>query len=59
MYLTPNKNDFEKLLSHAGHRIEIVTYGTLDCPHNVSIECVDCNEVIVDMDSPEEGVWYG
>ena len=55
MYLTPNKEDFNKLLSHAGHRIEIVTYGTLDDIRNVSIECVDCNEVIVDMDNPDGG----
>ena len=55
MYLTPNKEDFNKLLSHAGHLIEIVTYGDLDNPQNVAIECIDCNEVIVDMDNPDGG----
>ena len=53
MYLTFNESDFNMLLSHAGHRIEIVTYGTLDDIQNVSIECVDCNEVIADMDNLE------
>lgn len=55
MYLTFNENDFNMLLSHAGHRIEIVTYGTLDDIRNVSIECIDCNEVIADMDNLNGG----
>jgi hypothetical protein len=39
----------EKLLNHVGHNIEIATYGK-DAPVNVSIECIDCYEVIYDVD---------
>jgi hypothetical protein len=42
-----NNYEFEKLLSHVGHELECVKYGY----HNVSIECVDCNEVIISIDN--------
>ena len=44
-----NNPTIEKLLTHVGHNIQIVTYGK-DVPVNVSIECVDCYEVIYDVD---------
>lgn len=38
---------FDDLLLHVGHNIEVVTYG--DPPENVSIECTDCYEVLIDF----------
>jgi hypothetical protein len=37
--------NFDSLVAHKGHKIEIVTYGK----ENVAVECVDCNEVLFDM----------
>lgn len=36
---------FEVLKKHIGHDIRISEYGEMD---NVSLECFDCNEVIID-----------
>jgi phosphopentomutase len=45
--------DFEDLKRHVGHRIECVTYGNPAV--NVAVECVDCNEVLMDFDKyPED-----
>ena len=40
-------NNYEDLLKHKGHKIEVVTYGN----ENVAIECEDCNEVLLDFDN--------
>ena len=42
---------FEKIARHLGHNIEVATYG--DPIVNVSVECMDCHEVIVDAENPE------
>ena len=42
---------YEKIVPHIGHKIEVATYG--DPIVNVSVECVDCYEVIVDGDKSE------
>lgn len=40
-----------KVIHHIGHNAEIVTYGRQkNEPWNVSIECIDCGEVIYDED---------
>ena len=54
---------FDKLKEHIGHSIEIVGYGngkiglyaTLETTDfvNVSIECLDCNEVLIDYDNKD------
>lgn len=44
--------DFKSLLAHVGHNIVCVTYGINETV-NVSIECEDCNEVLVSFDSDE------
>ena len=43
--------DFKTLLAHRGHEIEITTYGVGDTVFNVSLECLDCNEVLLDFDN--------
>lgn len=36
------------LKSHRGHKVSIVSYGPLEDPVDVCLECEDCNEVILD-----------
>ena len=48
-----NNPMFENLMAHIGHNIEIVTYG-MNEPVNVSIECIDCCEVLYSADRCEE-----
>jgi len=40
--------DYDDLKRHVGHKIMCVTYGD---GYNVSVECTDCNEVILDFDN--------
>ena len=44
--------DYETLLEHVGHKIEVVTYGELFL--NVAIECETCNQVLLSFDKPNE-----
>lgn len=41
--------EFKRLHSHLGHRVECVGYGQ-DEIINMSIECLDCNEVLYSVD---------
>lgn len=48
--------EFERLCNHVGHEIEVALYGG---DKNVSIECMDCCEVLYSLDNPKsesEGV---
>ena len=38
------------LKKHRGHHVSIVSYGGWDDPKNISLECEDCNEVILDAE---------
>lgn len=40
--------DPDKLRPHIGHEIELATYGDADNPVSITIECMDCYEVLVD-----------
>ena len=44
-------SNFKELLAHVGHNIECVTNGNDDDIVNVSLECVDCDEVLLDFDN--------
>jgi hypothetical protein len=44
----------EELLTHYGHKIEIVTYGRGEEIQNISIECVECYEVLGDQDTDDD-----
>lgn len=37
---------YDKILQHWGHKVEIANYAE---GANVAVECLDCNEVIVDV----------
>lgn len=43
-------SEFELLKNHVGHEIECVMYGD----ENISIECMDCSEVLYSIDKSEE-----
>lgn len=46
---------YEELFSHFGHNVEVASYADVGyTPANVSIECTDCNEVLLDFDREEE-----
>lgn len=38
------------LKEHIGHNVEIVYYGDANNPANISLECNDCGEVILDAE---------
>lgn len=38
---------WNKLKKHRGHHVSIVSYGGWDDPKNISLECEDCNEIIL------------
>lgn len=47
--------DYDKILwdilkKHSGHKVSIVSYGNYDNPENISLECEDCGEVILDAE---------
>ena len=42
--------EYERIKTHAGHNVEVTVYGG---NVNVSIECVDCNEVLFSADNPK------
>ena len=47
---------FEILKPHIGHSIVCVAYGDINNPHDICIECEDCNEVLISAESSDEGV---
>lgn len=42
---------FDKLKPHIGHRGVIVCYGDQDSPSDITIECLDCNEVLISAET--------
>lgn len=48
---------FEDLMEHNNHTITVVTYGRPDNLQskivNVALECLDCNEVLLDFNRPK------
>ena len=38
------------LFKHRTHKIEIATYGDWDNPQDMCLECVTCNQVILDAE---------
>lgn len=44
----------EGLLSHSGHSLSIYYYGKRENPDSVTIECDECNEVLISIDEDDE-----
>jgi len=52
---TESRKDYNRLLwdalkAHAGHHVYAALYGDPDDPENVSLECEDCGEIILDAE---------
>lgn len=45
--------NFEELMRHYGHDVNVVVYGLEDNVENVAIECETCGEVLLDYDKEE------
>lgn len=45
---TDNEILWNTLFQHWGHHVEISFYGDADNPADICLECMDCNEVLVD-----------
>lgn len=45
-----------ELLAHWGHALNVAYYGSYDDPESVTIECMDCREVLVDFDKSAENI---
>ena len=44
-------NSFKELRAHFGHDIQVAVYA-IDA--NAAIECLDCNEILLDFDNEKE-----
>lgn len=45
-----SSQNFHDLMRHVGHQIVVATYVRDNVPINASIECLDCNEVLIDFE---------
>jgi len=54
--LTSMVTDYSDLIEHVGHTIECVVYSETQQHHpaNVALECLTCDEVLLDFDREEE-----
>lgn len=46
-------HDFKSLMTHFGHKLEVVTYGKPD-PETVAIECRDCEEIVASYEEDSD-----
>lgn len=44
----------QDLLDHSGHSLSIYTYGDRKNPQSVTIECDECNTVLMSIDEDDE-----
>ena len=52
-----DEGGFKDLMEHVNHTITVATYLYNAEVYNVSIECLDCNEVLLDFDRPDVKTW--
>ena len=50
--------DYKPLKAHVGHKIVCLSYGDENDPVNVTIECEDCDEVLIDYNKDDERTRY-
>ena len=49
---------YEKIIRHTGHKIVVARYGRdFYQTENITVECEECNEVLVDADNPDWDEW--
>lgn len=47
-------SNYEELIAHFGHNVEVVKYGDNEDDLNVAIECTDCHIVLLDFNHPTD-----
>lgn len=47
----------KNLMEHYGHNIEVAYYGDFNDPDSVTIECLDCYEVLAEGEDNEFWTW--
>ena len=45
---------YELLKPHIGHHVVCVSYGNINNPQDICIECEDCDEVIISSETWDE-----
>ena len=45
---------YDLLRRHIGHNVVCVAYGDPNDPQDICIECEDCNEVLISVETLEE-----
>lgn len=45
-----NMTLWNELKKHREHNVRIVSYGNLEDPANICLECEDCGEVVLDAE---------
>jgi hypothetical protein len=46
-------SNYEEMLKHAGHKLQIVSFPRGVQTLKVSMECVTCNKVLIEYDNPD------
>lgn len=46
--MSNNQVNYETLLNHWGHKVEITVYGDCVAPNKVCLECIDCNKIVLE-----------
>jgi hypothetical protein len=46
-------SNFEEMMKHAGHRVQIVSFPRGVQVLKVAMECVTCNKVLIEYDNPD------
>ena len=52
----PDFNEIAELLEHAKHNVEIAWYGDKSDPVSVTLECMDCNQVLIHLRNDARGI---
>ena len=50
---SPGASNFEELMKHAGHSIQVVSFPRGLQVLKVALECVTCNKVLIEYDNPD------
>ena len=48
-------SNYEEVLKHVGHKIQVVSFPRGVQVLKVALECVTCNRVLIEYDNPEYG----
>ena len=46
-------SNYEEMLKHVGHRIQVVSFPRGISVLKVAMECITCNRVLIEFDNPD------